>query len=144
MNSIYLDNLVSYTCSLRSVSLEGFMYIRALNCFAEMRVQIYFYSLIWSSRCICVPFATADINPILPLFKAGMCACMPAKSLQLCPTLCNCMNCSLPGSSVHGILQARIRGCPLSGDLPGIEPHLVRFLHCQVNSFLLFQLWSWG
>ena len=31
-----------------------------------------------------------------------------AKSLQLCPTLCNPMDCSLPGSSVHGILQARM------------------------------------
>ena len=27
---------------------------------------------------------------------------------QLCLTLCNSMDCSLPGSSVHGILQARI------------------------------------
>ena len=27
---------------------------------------------------------------------------------QLCPTPCNPMNCSLPGSSVHGILQTRI------------------------------------
>ena len=27
---------------------------------------------------------------------------------QLCPALCNPMNCSLPGSSVHGIFQARI------------------------------------
>ena len=27
---------------------------------------------------------------------------------QLCPTLCDPMNCSPPGSSVHGILQARI------------------------------------
>ena len=27
---------------------------------------------------------------------------------QLCPTLCNPMDCSPPGSSVHGILQARI------------------------------------
>ena len=27
---------------------------------------------------------------------------------QSCPTLCNPMGCSLPGSSVHGILQARI------------------------------------
>ena len=27
---------------------------------------------------------------------------------QLCPTLCDPMDCSLPGSSVHGILQARI------------------------------------
>ena len=33
---------------------------------------------------------------------------VPAKSLQSYPTLCNPMNCSPPGSSVHGILQARI------------------------------------
>ena len=31
-----------------------------------------------------------------------------AKSLQSCLTLCNPMDCSLPGSSVHGILQAKI------------------------------------
>ena len=30
-----------------------------------------------------------------------------AKSLQSCPTLCGPMDCSLPGFSVHGILQAR-------------------------------------
>ena len=29
--------------------------------------------------------------------------------LKSCPTLCDPMNCSLPGSSVHGIFQARIR-----------------------------------
>ena len=29
-------------------------------------------------------------------------------SFQSCPTLCFSMNCSLPGSSVHGLLQARI------------------------------------
>ena len=33
---------------------------------------------------------------------------MRAKSLQLCPTICDPMDCSPPGSSVHGILQARI------------------------------------
>ena len=33
---------------------------------------------------------------------------MRAKSLQSCLTLCNAMDCSPPGSSVHGILQARI------------------------------------
>ena len=27
---------------------------------------------------------------------------------QLCPTLHNPMNCSLPGSFIHGILQARV------------------------------------
>ena len=36
------------------------------------------------------------------------CVCVPTKSLQLCPTLCDPMDCSPPDSSVHGILQARI------------------------------------
>ena len=48
-------------------------------------------------------------------------------SLQLCPTLCNPIDCSLPGSSVHGILQARIPEwvtMPSPGNLPdpGIKP----------------------
>ena len=55
------------------------------------------------------------------------CVCVCAKLLQLCPTLRDPMNCSLPGSSVHGILKARILewvACPPPGDLPdpGIEP----------------------
>ena len=33
-----------------------------------------------------------------------MCVC---SATQLCPTLCNCMDCRPPGSSVYGILQAR-------------------------------------
>ena len=33
---------------------------------------------------------------------------MSAKSLQSCPILCNPMDCSPPGSSVHEFLQARI------------------------------------
>ena len=28
--------------------------------------------------------------------------------VQLCPTLCDFMDCSLPGSSIHGIFQARV------------------------------------
>ena len=35
-------------------------------------------------------------------------ACMPAKWLQSCLTLCYPVDCSPPGFSVHGILQARI------------------------------------
>ena len=33
---------------------------------------------------------------------------MRAKSLQSCPTLCDPMDCSPPGASVHGIFQARV------------------------------------
>ena len=50
-----------------------------------------------------------------------------SKLLQLCLTLCDPMDCSPPGSSVHGILQARVLegvAMPSSGDLPdpGIKP----------------------
>ena len=38
----------------------------------------------------------------------SMCACMHAELLQLCLTLCDPMNYSSPGSSVQGILQAKI------------------------------------
>ena len=34
-------------------------------------------------------------------------AAAAAKLLQSCPTLCDPMDCSPPGSSVHGIFQAR-------------------------------------
>ena len=52
---------------------------------------------------------------------------MHAESLKSCPVLCKPMDCSPPGSSVHGILQARIwsgLSFPSPGDLhkPGIEP----------------------
>ena len=35
-------------------------------------------------------------------------AAAAAKSLQLCPTLCAPIDGSLPGSSDHGIFQARV------------------------------------
>ena len=36
-----------------------------------------------------------------------VCVCMRAQSRQSCPTLCNPMDCSPQGSSVHGTLQTR-------------------------------------
>ena len=58
--------------------------------------------------------------------------CVRAKSHQLCPTLCDPMGCSPPGSSIHWILQARIlewvampssKGSPpLAGSLPLVPP----------------------
>ena len=40
----------------------------------------------------------------------GSVGCVRAKALQLCPSLCDPMDCDLLGSSVHEILQARILG----------------------------------
>ena len=53
--------------------------------------------------------------------------CMSAQLLQSCLTLCDPMDCSSPGSSVHGSLQARILewvAMPSSKELsnPRIKP----------------------
>ena len=43
-----------------------------------------------------------------------------AKSLQSCPTLCNPMDCSPPGSSIHGILRGKNPGVDCHALLQGI------------------------
>ena len=51
--------------------------------------------------------------------------CMHAKLLQLCPTLCNPMDCSLPGSSVRGDSPGKNTGVSchaLDPPNPGIKP----------------------
>ena len=59
------------------------------------------------------------------------------KSLQLCPTLWDTMDCGLPGSSVHGDSPGKNTrvGCHalLQEILPtqGLNRHLMRLLHCR-------------
>ena len=69
-------------------------------------------------------------------FLGCSCRCLAA---QMFPTLCRPMDCSPPGSSVHGILQARIlewlaipfsRGIfPTQGSNPGLS-HGRQILYC--------------
>ena len=52
----------------------------------------------------------AQSNPLLhPILAIGVFGCCLVA--QSCPTLCNSMDCSLPGSSVFGIFQARTLEC---------------------------------
>ena len=50
----------------------------------------------------------APKSVFLPKGSGTWHACVCAKSLQSCPTLCNPIDSTPPGYSVHGILQARI------------------------------------
>ena len=67
-------------------------------------------------------------------------ACMHAKLLQSCPTLCNPMDCSPPGSSVPGIFPCKNTGGDCHFLLHGIFPTqgsnlcLLCFLHWQAGS----------
>ena len=63
--------------------------------------------------------------------------CMHAKVASVMSNSLQPMDCSPPGSSVHGILQARIlewvANALLQGIFPaqGSNPHLLRLLHCR-------------
>ena len=72
-----------------------------------------------------------------------MCVCLVA---QLCLTLCDPLDCSPPGSSVHGILQARILewvARPSSrGSSQPKDGTLVSFVSCIAGGF--FTCWAIG
>ena len=59
----------------------------------------------------------------------GSSAAAAAKSLQSCPSFCNPTDCSLPGSSAHGIFQARVLEW---GAFPSSGAVLIarKFYHC--------------
>ena len=69
-------------------------------------------------------FPPGPLRFFLPVFLSSLCVCLLVA--QLCPTLCDPMDCTQLGSPVHGILQARILewvAISSSRDLPnpGIE-----------------------
>ena len=47
-------------------------------------------------------------SPLYPCSLVLSLAPAAAAAAKLCPTLCDPMDCSLPGSSIHGIFQARV------------------------------------
>ena len=78
------------------------------------------------------------MTPLNALIYVLVCA-------QLCPDLCNPMNCSLPGSSLQGIFQANI-GMDCHSLLQGIfliqgsNPCLLYLMYWQMDSFPLYHL----
>ena len=68
---------------------------------------------------------------VIPNNLESACACVHAKLLPLFPTLCDPIDCSLPGSSVHRILQAGTWSgllCSPPGHLPDPEIELTSLI----------------
>ena len=77
--------ILSMAYNTHITSIHIYIFIYAYNAKTQIYLYYIFYIKVYSN----------------------IAAAAAAKSLQSCPTLCNPMDCSLWGFSVHGILQAR-------------------------------------
>ena len=110
--------------------------------------QILFYHRLLRDTACSSPCCTAGHGCLSFIHSSVHLLCVHAQSLQACPTLSDPMNSSPPGSSVHGILQARMlewvaifssRG----SSRPRRQTHICRYLlHCRRILYLLSQLGS--
>ena len=64
----------------------------------------------WQPTRLCCPWDSPGKNTGVGCHFLLQCMKVKSESevTQSCPTLCDPMDCSLPGSSVHGIFQARV------------------------------------
>ena len=91
--------------------LAEFLSFQYLNFYSSMYVLLYVNVPCWISTVMhrsalrAVSINQYLVSVCVPKFCL---ACVCAKLLQLCPILCDPVDCNLPDSSVHGILQARI------------------------------------
>ena len=119
-------SLVGYSPWGRKESDKTEQLSTAQHCAWQNNKMVYYYY----TNC------DAKINL---LFNLAL-GCVCAKALQLCPTLCNPMACSPPGSSVHGDSPGKNTGVGCHALPQGIfrtqgsNPGLLHLLHWQVGS----------
>ena len=85
------------------------MLLNILWCFSSLNLCSYFSAYFHWVACAHQAWGSPEYMLrviIAPVTLHIECVCVLVA--QSCPTLCDCMDCSPPGSSVHGILQARI------------------------------------
>ena len=67
--------------------------------------------LMFSSIPNLYPLEVGSTHPLSGASQGALIVKKESEVTQLCPTLCNPMNCSPPGSPVHVIFQARVLEC---------------------------------
>ena len=94
---------------VKIISLWYFFVYFFVFCHKNYALSPYYVSCLWSKFSNF--FQGALVFSFEKKFKDKYvyAAAAAAKALQSRPTLCGPMDCSLPGSSVHGIFQARVR-----------------------------------
>ena len=78
-----------------------------VSCYMYLFLDIFVICLQGVNVCF-LCFVKEQENLNYPSSCVCVCVCVCILVAQSCPTVCDSMDCSPPGSPVHGILQARI------------------------------------
>ena len=126
------SNIPLYICTASSLSIPLLMIFRLLPCLGYCKQC-------WNEHGVHVSFQAMFFSRYMP--RRGIvqsCAMLcHAELLHLYPTLCGPVNCSLPSSSVHGILHTRILEWLAVPSSRGLNLCLSCLLHWQEGSLPL-------
>ena len=102
-----IGSLLNGICILREL-IFIYHHILIINIFSvELILKQFFRHFLWDPNLEIEGSSQVFFSPFHFLLKhVSAAAAAAAKLLQSCPTLCDPMDCSLPGFPVHGILQA--------------------------------------
>ena len=103
-------------------------------------IQLYVYMCLLFFQIISSLGCCIILSRVPCAIRQVLLVAFSVASVKVC--LCDAMECSSPGSSVHGILQARTLewvAMPSSGDLldPGVEPKFPVLLYCRQILYVL-------
>ena len=99
----------------QSVSLRTVTYLIKMEAHLEAIGSVFFKYWVAGEPDIQVPrvhyyssISSLTVTCLIACVCVCVCVCVWAKSAQSCPTSCDPVDCTWPGSSVHEVLQARI------------------------------------
>ena len=93
-----------------------YSFYRLNTTFLSQTSHFSFFFVVYLDTCLLIFIEDFSLLSLLWIFKVtcymvffffGIC-CLKSEVSQSCPTLCDPMDCSLSGFSVHGIFQARV------------------------------------
>ena len=113
----------------------------------HLSLHLFEYHILCICVCTCVYVCVSVCVGVIFICSQFLCIC--AKSLHLGPTLCDPVNYSLQGSSVHGDSPGKNTEVGCHAFLQGIfltlglNPRLLRLLHCRLIFFICCAIGVW-
>ena len=130
-SSILSENAMAEDlCGLQSLGLQRVGHDWAANTLTFHLLSVHAYACYCILNCLKVADRRSVTSPFICVFLKKS----ESEVAQSCPVLCDPMDCSLPGSSVHGIFQARVlEWAAISFSRGSSQPRDRTWVSCMAN-----------